>query len=155
MKISEVLAPGLLSLRKVPDPVLRLVCEKVDLADPYLRKFADAMIEMMHVCSGVGLAAPQVGASVSMFVANPRLQSGSDLVIINPEILSVAQETSTQIEGCLSIPSFRRNVTRPTSVIVRYWDLEGKELCSHWAGPMARLALHEIDHLKGKLIWDK
>ena len=142
-------------------PVLRQrgrPLEKNDLRNPLTQKLIDDMIETMHEYNGVGLAAPQVHASLRLFVAllvdDPDGTSEAT-VVINPEILPDGQSREEGWEGCLSIPDIRGMVPRYTDVTVRALDRNGREIELRLRDFPARVAQHETDHLDGVLFFDR
>ena len=138
-----------------PAEVLRRPAAPLPEVTDAVRAVADRMIELMHEARGVGLAAPQVGLSWRMFVANPSNEPGEEQVLINPELLAPTPQTAAQDEGCLSLPGITAEITRPAGVTIRALDREGRavELTSHDFA--ARVWQHEFDHLEGTLILDK
>ena len=123
--------------------------------DSSLRQLAEAMIEVMYSADGVGLAAPQVGESIRLFVADPRTQEGREpRVFINP-VLEYAGQMVGEEEGCLSIPGIQVNIRRPESVCIRAQDLEGNPFEIQSEGFPSRVWQHECDHLDGVLIIDR
>jgi len=142
-------------------PVLRQRArpfEKADFRNPLVQKLIDDMIETMHEYSGVGLAAPQVHASLRLFVAlleeDPDSKTDAT-VIINPEIVANAAGREDGWEGCLSIPDIRGRVPRLTDITVKALDRDGREMDLRLKGFPARVAQHETDHLDGVLFFDK
>jgi len=111
----------------------------------------EEMIETMILAPGIGLAAPQVGYALRMFVMN--VDEGVFERIINPEVLEV-RGVSTFNEGCLSFPKMYMDVVRSDWIRVRYLDEKGKEIVRERDGLWARCFLHELDHLDGKLFVD-
>jgi len=126
------------------------------------------MVETMHAESGIGLAGPQVGRLLRVFVMeipeemdvdaegvrlNPELSG--PLAVINPEIVLESDKREEMEEGCLSIPDVRGKVKRAVSVTMRFQDVEGKERELRLQGLAARCALHEYDHLNGVLFVDR
>ena len=112
---------------------------------------ADDMKETMYLQEGVGLAAPQVGILKRIIV----LDDGNGLIeCINPEIV-LAEGEQDGWEGCLSVPTFRGRVVRPSRIVVRAQDRQGKEVKYVAEGFLARIFCHEIDHLEGILFKDK
>ena len=146
------------------DPVLKSEAEEIDQDYEGLDKLISDMWETMYEADGVGLAAPQVGLSIRMFVADGSpFGEGEDgdpdcldfkRVMINPVIFESSEETSVMEEGCLSIPGIREKVIRPVSIKIEYynekWDLIEEEL----HGIAARIVQHEYDHLDGVMIPD-
>src|SRR5580698_6065665 len=112
---------------KFGDPVLERPSETVTVFDDDLKKLTEDMFESMYAAHGVGLAAPQIGIGRRIAVIDVTLKEDPDanLVLINPEIVHTEGRHS-QSEGCLSIPDFRENVSRPKKVTIRAQDLQGK-----------------------------
>jgi peptide deformylase len=120
-----------------------------------VQQLVDDMVQTMYAAPGVGLAAPQVGVPLRIFVADVSL--GRDpkglLVFINPTF--VAREgMQLEEEGCLSVPGFNATVARPSRVVVRGWDRSGTEHTVEGTGLLARCFQHEMDHLDGRLFVD-
>lgn len=142
-------------------PVLRKVAEIVPDDYPELPKLAENMFATMDKASGVGLAAPQIGLALRMFVVDgnglaedyPEC-NGYKRCMINPEIIESSEETDTKEEGCLSIPGIYEPVKRPTWIVVRYLDENLVEHQERVEGFAARMTLHEYDHLDGKMFID-
>ena len=137
---------------KYGDPVLEKRAEPVTVFDEELKKLVDDMFESMYAAHGVGLAAPQIGISKRLAVIDVTFKEDPEakLVLANPEIIHTEGRHS-QNEGCLSIPDFRENVTRPRKVTVRAQDVNGKVYEKTGEELLARAFLHETDHLNGKL----
>jgi len=139
-----------------PDPRLREVAQPVRQVDDEIRTLIDDMAETMYDAPGVGLAAPQVGVSLRIFVIDV---AGDDepsdfRVYINPEILAL-DGTQTWNEGCLSFPGISEEVKRAAHVRVRALGLDG-QLFEHDAEGLLAVAIqHENDHLNGVLMVDK
>ena len=134
------------------DPVLEKPSEPVTEFNDELKKLVDDMFESMYAAHGVGLAAPQIGIGKRIAVIDVTFKEDPEakLVLINPEIIHT-EGKHTQSEGCLSIPEFRENVTRPNKVTVRAQDARGKVFEKTGEELLARALLHETDHLNGKL----
>jgi peptide deformylase len=105
------------------------------------------MFVIMWLNGGIGLAAPQVGMAVRMFVMGP--QQGPNYVCINPEIVEVSAETEIATEGCLSFPSLWLNIKRPKWVHARYTTISGETVEQKFDGLLARCYIHELEHLDG------
>ena len=146
---------SLLKIITYGNPTLRKKTKPIQKVDPALRKLAENMIETMHDAEGIGLAAPQVGKSISLFVADisPIEESGKPMVFLNIEILE-AEGAVPYKEGCLSIPGISAEVTRPDRIKIRYMDLAGKTHHGTADGILARVIQHETDHVNGKLYID-
>src|SRR5215467_9486713 len=137
---------------KFGNPVLEKAAEPVTVFDDELKRLVEDMFESMYAAHGVGLAAPQIGISKRLAVIDVTFKEDPEakLVLVNPEIIHT-EGKHTQNEGCLSIPDFRENVTRPNKVTVRAQDVHGKVFEKRGEELLARALLHETDHLNGKL----
>jgi peptide deformylase len=144
-----------LKIIRWPDPRLKKKSEPVSAFDEDLRKLAARMFELMRECKGVGLAAPQVGVNVRLFVANPTGKPEDDKVYVNP-VLSDAEGDEEGEEGCLSLPDITVKVNRPTSKVrMQAHDLNGQPFEQVGSGFITRIWQHENDHLNGILILDR
>jgi len=147
-----------LSLRYYGDPILRERAQPVEVFDDALREQAAAMIETMHRERGIGLAGPQVGYGGRLIIAlqmkDIEDNDAAPVVMVNPEVLSRSKDTWDYEEGCLSIPGIAADVMRPERISVRYQDVDGSEHTVDAEGMYARVLLHEIDHLDGRLFID-
>jgi peptide deformylase len=151
----------ILSIYVYGSPVLRRETEPVQAGDPALEQLIPDMFETMYAANGVGLAAPQVGRSLRLFVvdASPYGEDDPALadfrkVFINAEIYERSDETVSREEGCLSLPKLYENVTRPESIRIRYTDENGAEHDEAFSGQAARIIQHEYDHIEGKVFTD-
>jgi peptide deformylase len=137
---------------KYGDPVLEKPAEPVTDFNQELHKLVEDMFESMYAAHGVGLAAPQIGISKRLAVIDVSFKEDPDakLVLVNPEVLKVEGKHSQQ-EGCLSLPEFRENVTRPQRVTIKAQDINGNWYEKTGEELLARAFVHEIDHLNGKL----
>ena len=144
-----------LEIVKYPDPRLREKCRSVEKIDDQVVSLIKQMFETMYSSGGVGLAAPQVGSSLRVFIANPTAEPGKEeKVCINPEIINSEGSLMAQ-EGCLSIPGLVCKIKRSQRVILRAINLDGEEFTQDAEELLARIFQHEIDHLDGILISDK
>jgi len=144
-----------LQIVKWPDPRLLKVSRPVTVFDDRLRQLAMRMSELMHKEDGVGLAAPQVGINLRLFVISPTGKPEDDKVYVNP-VLSDEEGDEESEEGCLSLPEIRIKVTRPTKrVRIQAQDLTGQEFEQVGEGFVTRVWQHENDHLNGRLIIDQ
>jgi len=144
---------SLLSMRFVPDGVLREKAKKISKIPPTMKKYTDDMVETMHAEEGVGLAANQVGSLQKVAVI--QLPDWDEpLVLINPEIIRREGEREIE-EGCLSIPGYRGTVKRSEKVRARALDLSGKVIRIKAEGLLAQALEHETDHLNGILYIDR
>ena len=137
---------------KYGDPVLEKPAAAITTFDDELRKLVEDMFESMYAAHGVGLAAPQIGISKRVAVIDVTFKEDPDakIVLVNPEIVHTEGKL-TSTEGCLSLPEFRENVTRPRKVTARAQDVNGKTIEVAGEELLARALVHETDHLNGKL----
>lgn len=112
------------------------------------------MIETMYANDGIGLAAPQIGQGLQMFIANPSQQRGREVVVVNP-VLEATEGRATIVEGCLSVPNVWERVRRAARVRLRGQDAGGKPLSIEADGLLAIVLQHEFDHLQGRLFTDR
>jgi peptide deformylase len=148
---------SILDIVSLPDPVLRQVSAPIAGVDKEVRRLADDMLATMYDAPGIGLAAVQVGILKRMVVidiAKREEAPPNPQIYINPEISWSSEERSIYEEGCLSIPEFYEDVTRPASVRVRYTDIHGAQQEIEASGLLATCLQHEIDHLNGVLFID-
>lgn len=140
----------------LPDPVLRQLSKPVEDVDAAVLTLADDMLETMYAAPGLGLAAIQVAVPLRLVVMDVAQDEDKrePLVLINPEIVSLGGELAPYEEGCLSIPDVRYEIERPTSLVLRYTDRDGKRIEREASGLLATCIQHELDHLDGKLIID-
>lgn len=146
---------AVLPIVKYGDPVLRKPTSPVAMIDRDVLQLIDDMTETMYVAPGVGLAANQVGVSLRLMIIDLSVgEKPGDLhVFVNPDLVEKKGEIVEE-EGCLSIPDFVENVSRPEITTVRYQDRDGKWKELTGEGLMSRALNHEIDHLDGKLYID-
>ena len=143
-------------------PILRKRCEPITELTDEIRKLASDMIETMDKNNGIGLAAPQVGYPIRMFVLRNYIFTddgqwtfSKPIVFINPKLSKPGDELVTDTEGCLSLPGIRLNVTRPDKITVEAIDLEGQTFVEELEGYNARVRMHENDHINGVLFIDR
>ncbi len=143
---------ALLPIRTLGDPVLRERARAVDVFDDALARLADDLFESMYDAPGVGLAAPQVGLSIQLFVYD----DGEDArgAIANPELSDLDGERTID-EGCLSVPGIYQPTVRAWSVLLRGQDMTGEPVSIHAEDLLARIFQHETDHLNGILYLDR
>ena len=137
-----------------PDPRLKKVSQPVLAFDDALGRLSARMFELMREAKGVGLAAPQVGQNIRLFVMNATQEPGDDRVYVNP-VLSHFEGEEEQEEGCLSLPGIHVNVNRGKQVRIQAQDLEGRPIEEVATGFVARVWQHEFDHLNGTLLTDR
>ena len=131
-----------------PDPRLKRMSARVEQFDDRLKALAQRMLQLMRESRGVGLAAPQVGENLRLFVMNHSGNPDDDRVYANP-ILSEAEE------GCLSLPEVNVRIVRDKTIRIDAKDLEGQPFSQTATGYLARIWQHEIDHLNGILLTDR
>jgi peptide deformylase len=137
-----------------PDPRLKKISAPVTHFDQNLADLAAAMFEIMREHKGVGLAAPQVGKNLRLFVMNHDGDPAHDRVYVNP-LLSDAQDDEEDEEGCLSLPKVNINVFRNKTIRINAQDLSGNPFEQTESGYLARIWQHETDHLNGILLTDR
>jgi peptide deformylase len=142
-------------------PVLRKRSLEVSFEEPELQAFIDELFETMYHAEGVGLAAAQVGVSKNLFVIDTKgfketYPDTEELreVFINPVVEEILGEDFTFNEGCLSLPEIREDVTRKSEVVLTYTNRVGERATKHFKGLVARVILHEMDHLEGRVFTD-
>ncbi len=141
---------------------LRKATEPVEQGEVDVKQLASDMYETLTAAEGCGLAAPQVGLSIRMFVVDGT-ELGEDYpdcvdfkqAFINPEIVSLSDEQSTYSEGCLSLPGISENVVRPKTITIRYQDLDFKWHEDTFTDFKARIVQHEYDHLEAHVFTDR
>lgn len=160
--------PKRLTLRTVGDPILTEKATPVTEFGAALEAVANQMIDLMHKNNGVGLAGPQAGLSLRLFVMDvtpPEDEEGvppvelseaekillpmMPVTLVNPQIISYGTETNDFEEGCLSYPKTYATVTRPNSLTIHATLLDGREILAECRGFLARVIQHEYDHLDG------
>ena len=143
---------SILHIVKYGSPILSKTAVKIENIDEDIENLAQSMVETMYTAPGIGLAAPQVNKSVRLITADLSLgeKKGDLIILINPEVVN-SEGTSTLEEGCLSVPGIHEKVTRSFNVSVKGIDLRGNERIIDAEDLLARVLLHEIDHLEGKL----
>ena len=142
-------------------PVLRKKSVNIDPDYPELGKLIDDMYLTLAEAEGVGLAAPQIGKNIRLFIVDctPWAEENPELadfrkVFVNAEIYERSEQTSHFEEGCLSIPGIHETVVRPVSIRMRYLDENFVEHDEEFSGYPARVIQHEYDHLEGKVFTD-
>ena len=140
-----------LAIRTYGDPVLRTPTRDVEEIDGRVARLAEQMIEAMREAPGVGLAANQVGVSRRLFVYDA---GDGPVTVINPRIVESEGEF-TYVEGCLSVPGYAWEITRPDRVHLVGLDLDGNELSLEADEFEGRILQHELDHLDGVLLVER
>ena len=160
----------ILPIRAYGDPVLKKQAEDIERGHPDLQEFIENMFDTMYGASGVGLAAPQVGRSIRLFIvdASPFAEPDEDgnvdpgsvgledfkKVFINPEIVEEVGDEWAFEEGCLSIPTIREEVMRMPALRIKYLNEKFEAQDEEFDGIAARIIQHEFDHLEGVLFTD-
>ncbi|HHF42547.1 MAG TPA: peptide deformylase [Candidatus Aminicenantes bacterium] len=145
-----------LEIVTVPHPVLRQPAESIKDINQQIVELAKAMVETMYAAPGIGLAAPQVNQSVRLITVDLTVGEKENqlIILVNPEIVE-AEGEDVQEEGCLSVPDIQEKVKRPFRVLVKGYDLDGREKSIEAEGLLARVFCHEVDHLNGTLFIDR
>ncbi len=137
-----------------PDPRLKKASKPVELFDSSLKELAERMLVLMREAKGVGLAAPQVGLNIRLFVMNATGEIDAGRVYVNP-VLSEGDGEEEDEEGCLSLPEIHTKVVRFKDLKMTAQDLEGKPIEESGSGFVTRVWQHEFDHLNGTLLTDR
>jgi peptide deformylase len=140
-------------------PVLKKLAQEIVKEEVDVAELALDMFETMYNAQGIGLAAPQIGKSIRMFIADASPLEDEEIgdwkqVFINPEILEEFGDDWTFEEGCLSIPNIREDVIRPEKLKIHYFDENWNEFTEEFEGMKARIIQHEFDHIDGILFTD-
>jgi peptide deformylase len=140
----------------VPDPRLRIDCAAVADFDSHLTAFARDMFDTMYAAPGQGLAAPQLGLAIRVFVTDTGWPEGKSapLAMVNPVIRRASVARQICDESCLSIPGAARRIARPAEVVVAWQDLNGAAQEGRFLGIAAVAIQHEMDHLNGIMMTD-
>lgn len=141
------------------DPVLKRKARDIEKDELDLKQLAEDMFETMYAAKGVGLAGPQIGKSLRIFVIDGEPMEEEELigfkkVFVNPVIEEEFGEDWIFEEGCLSIPGIRENVDRPETLRIRYYDENWEFHEDEFDGMRARIIQHEYDHIEGILFID-
>ena len=145
---------ALLQILEFPDPRLRTLAKPVGRVDDEVRKLIDDMFETMYAAPGVGLAATQVDVHKQIIVIDVSEDKDEPFVFINPEIEIIDKDEFSYEEGCLSVPGFYEEITRPQHIRVHALNREGERFSVEPEGLLAVCIQHEMDHLSGKLFVD-
>ena len=137
-----------------PDPRLRKVAKKIDKFDKSLEMLSKNMLETMYEAEGIGLAATQVDIHIRLVVMDLSEERNEPRVFVNPEYTILDKSPFTYEEGCLSIPGFNEEISRPSKILLKWQDLQGNFHEEKPDGIFTVCAQHEIDHLDGKLFVD-
>ncbi len=145
---------AILDILEFPDPQLRTIAKPVKNVDASIKQLVDDMIETMYDAEGIGLAATQINVHKQVIVIDVSEERDQALVFINPNIEVVDAELHEYQEGCLSVPGYYEEVSRPVGVKVNALDQNGDAFEMQPEGLLAVCIQHEIDHLNGKLFVD-
>ena len=139
-----------------PHPTLRRPSKPIRRVDAELKRIAAEMLDLMYEAHGVGLAANQVDIPLRIFVANPTgvKGEGEEWVVINP-VIQLPKGSEAGEEGCLSLPGVHGTVVRPKEIHLNAYDLSGNQIDCKVEGFLARIFMHENDHLDGVLFFDR
>jgi peptide deformylase len=144
------------------NPILRKRCEPIEVITDEIRQLVYDMVETMDANNGLGIAAPQVGRAIRLFVLrnyvelpDGQLTLSAPIVYINPKITFHSEDTLIDVEGCLSIPGIHENVERPARIKIQAIDLNGDPFEEEYEGYNARSRMHENDHINGVLFIDR
>lgn len=151
---------AILRIRLMGDPILRREADPVERFDEALRELVRDMFQTMYAAEGIGLAGPQVGVPLRIFVVDVPPPEGEEgrgpMAIVNPRVVEASEETDRAAEGCLSIPGLEEVVERPATVTIEGVDEEGRPLRLEGVdGLLGRALQHETDHLDGILFPDR
>jgi len=141
-------------IRILGDSALRVRCSEVESVDDEVRQLVDDLMDTMYAADGIGLAAPQVGIPLRVFVYDVREPEVEPGVLINPRLVE-GGGTVRDTEGCLSIPGLNETVERYAEVVVEGLDREGREIRIEATDLLSRCLQHENDHLDGILFIDR
>ncbi|MDR1543872.1 MAG: peptide deformylase [Prevotellaceae bacterium] len=149
------------------NPILRETAKEVEKNHPNIKELVENMYETMRKADGVGLAAPQIGLSLRLFVVDvTTLKNDKDLkadlanspftlTLLNPEILERTGEVISREEGCLSLPQIHEKVARNNHIKIKYYDTDFQEHIDEYDGFFARIIQHEFDHIEGHVFTDR
>ena len=137
-----------------PDPKLRKVAKKIEKFDKSLEILSQDMLRTMYEAEGIGLAATQVDIHIRLVVMDLSAERNEPQVFVNPEYTILDKSPFTYEEGCLSIPGFNEEISRPSKILLKWQDLQGNFHEDKPDGIFTVCAQHEIDHLDGKLFVD-
>lgn len=141
---------------KFGQQVLHQPAKPVESFDGHLQELIDDMVETMYAAPGIGLAAPQIGVPIRLFVVDLSVgRSANDLIVMVNPVIAAREGMQTEEEGCLSLPGFNATVVRPTKTVITGQDRDGKQRTLDGEGLLARAFQHEMDHLDGMVYVDR
>ena len=145
----------LLDILTYPDPRLRTVAKKVKKFDKSLQELSENMLYTMYEADGIGLAASQVDVHIRLIVMDISETRDEPMIFVNPEVEILENKSHFSFkEGCLSVPGFYEEISRPDKIKLSWQDVDGKSHTSFPEGLLTVCIQHEIDHLEGKLMVD-
>ena len=145
----------LLDILTYPDPRLRTVAKKVEKFDKSLKDLSENMLYTMYEADGIGLAASQVDVHIRLIVMDISETRDEPRIFVNPEVEILENKSHFSFkEGCLSVPGFFEEISRPDKIKLSWQDVDGKSQTSFPEGLLTVCIQHEIDHLEGKLMVD-
>lgn len=146
---------AILPILQFPNPRLRLRAKEIATITPAIQRLAADMLETMYDAPGIGLAATQVDVHKRLIVIDVSAEKNQPQIFVNPTFEVIADTKDEPFdEGCLSVPGFYEEVTRPNHIRAQALDLHGNPFTADYNGLMAICLQHEIDHLNGKLFVD-
>lgn len=137
-----------------PDQRLRTVAKEILVIDDEIKALARNLLETMYEGKGIGLSATQANIHKRILVVDVSEEKDSPLILINPKIEVLNEEEEVSSEGCLSVPGFFEEVSRPSEINITALNLEGKKFTIVATGLLAVAVQHEMDHLDGKIFVD-
>ena len=145
----------LLDILTYPDPRLRTVAKRVEKFDKSLQELSENMLYTMYKADGIGLAASQVDVHIRLIVMDISESRDEPRIFVNPEVEILENKSHFSFkEGCLSVPGFYEEISRPDKIKLSWQDVDGKSHTSFPEGLLTVCIQHEIDHLEGKLMVD-
>jgi peptide deformylase len=145
----------LLDILTYPDPRLRTVAKRVEKFDKSLQELSEDMLFTMYEADGIGLAASQVDVHIRLIVMDISESRDEPRIFVNPEVEILENKSHFSFkEGCLSVPGFYEEISRPDKIKLSWQDVDGKSHTSFPEGLLTVCIQHEIDHLEGKLMVD-
>ena len=143
----------MLKLIYAPDPILKKESVSIPQVDDHHRELIKQMYEVMYSANGVGLAAPQIGLNIRIFIldAGSRDEEKKPITIINPKIISLEKNIVPYEEGCLSFPEHFAEIDRPENIKIEYLNENNSKKSATFKGFESRIIQHELDHLNGIL----
>nr|WP_263313549.1 peptide deformylase [Mammaliicoccus sp. Marseille-Q6498] len=137
----------------VPNPILKREVKDVVTFDESLKELITDLEDTMFENDGVGIAAPQIGIDLKVAIVD--MEQDGILQLVNPIVVSQSENTEVDVEGCLSVPGVYGEVERSKMIVVKSYDINGNEVELTAYDDVARIILHEIDHLYGEMFTDK